>query len=268
MRSLRHLTNILRFGLAFLSLCVLAPTSATSATLPTQPIFTGVTDITTTGGKLTWSTAGSATSFRLDISTTPGFASFVGPYNDLDVGYVQWKIVADLLPGTTYFVRVRGHNDLGSGPNSDVASFITLPAPNFVTTNVTLNRTTVRPGENVVAQFAVSNIGAVNAPASFFAGLIDYTTTSAFGIAPVPALAVGQSYSSATVVTTWSQEGVFRFFGLAEAGGQIAEIDEMDNYLLAGNLTVDGTPPTASWVTPSSGAVVANTVTQIGRAHV
>ncbi len=72
------------------------------------------------------------TSYRLDVSTDPGFGSFVPGYNNLDVGDVTTATVTGLSASMTYYYRVRGVNASGVGPNSDNEEVTTvnhLPQP-------------------------------------------------------------------------------------------------------------------------------------------
>jgi hypothetical protein len=54
-----------------------------------------------------WSFVPGATNYRLDVSTTSTFATFVTGYNDLSVGNVNTYHVAGLNPLTTYYYRVK-----------------------------------------------------------------------------------------------------------------------------------------------------------------
>ena len=69
-----------------------------------------------------WQPVKGATGYRLDVSTTPSFDSYVGTYRDLDVGNVTNHIVAGLNRGTRYYYRVRPYNSAGPGDNSETTS--------------------------------------------------------------------------------------------------------------------------------------------------
>jgi len=47
-----------------------------------------------------WQPAANATGYRLDVSTSPAFDSYVGNYRDLDLGNVTSQIVTGLDRGT------------------------------------------------------------------------------------------------------------------------------------------------------------------------
>jgi len=67
-----------------------------------------------------WSSVSGATGYRLDVSTSSSFGTFVPGFQDLDVGNVTSRSVTGLTPKTTYFYRVRAYNGGGTSPNSNV----------------------------------------------------------------------------------------------------------------------------------------------------
>src|SRR3954471_886840 len=50
-----------------------------------------------------WQAVRGATGYRLDVSTSPLFDSFVGNYRDLDLGKVTNQIVSGVEPGMRYY---------------------------------------------------------------------------------------------------------------------------------------------------------------------
>jgi hypothetical protein len=68
-----------------------------------------------------WEAASGATGYRLDVSTSPSFESFVKKYRDLDIGNVTSQVVSGLSPGTEYYYRVRPYNSAGTGTNYEAA---------------------------------------------------------------------------------------------------------------------------------------------------
>jgi hypothetical protein len=74
----------------------------------------------------TWESANGATGYRLDVSTSSSFSSFVNGYNNLDVGNVTQWMVTGLNRGTTYYYRVRAYDADGIGENSDVMTAATV----------------------------------------------------------------------------------------------------------------------------------------------
>jgi len=85
---------------------------------PPPPIAYAATTVTSSGFTANWSSVSGATGYRLDVSTSSTFASFVSGYQDLDVGNVLTKAVSGLSAGTTYYYRVRAYNTSGTSANS------------------------------------------------------------------------------------------------------------------------------------------------------
>ena len=97
--------------------------TATAATLEGDHTFTA-----------NWNPAAGAASYRLDVSTNSSFTVLVPGYNDRDVGNVTTFQVTGLTSGTTYYYRVRGHNGVVAGDNSNTITTATTgvaptPAP-------------------------------------------------------------------------------------------------------------------------------------------
>ncbi len=65
-----------------------------------------------------WQPVRDATGYRLDVSTTPSFDSYVNRYRDLDVGNATSHIVSGLDRGTKYYYRVRPYGSAATGRNS------------------------------------------------------------------------------------------------------------------------------------------------------
>src|SRR4029077_8988421 len=65
-----------------------------------------------------WNSVSGATGYRLDVSISSSFSSYVSGDQGLDVGNATNRIVSGLRPGTIYYYRVRAYNSLGasSGP--------------------------------------------------------------------------------------------------------------------------------------------------------
>jgi len=65
-----------------------------------------------------WPATAGANGYRLDVSTSPSFDSFVTGYRNLDVGNVTSRIVGHLKSQTTYYYRVRPYSAAGTGNDS------------------------------------------------------------------------------------------------------------------------------------------------------
>ncbi len=79
-----------------------------------------------------WGTVGGAIGYRLDVSTSKSFDSYVDGYHDLDVDNVAGRVVTGLNPGTTYYYRVRPYDATGTGRYSDVMTVKTVATPGLI----------------------------------------------------------------------------------------------------------------------------------------
>ncbi len=96
---------------------------------PPAPAATAATGVTSSNFTANWKAANSATGYRLDVSTSSSFATFVAGYQNLDVGNVTNQNVAGLNGNTIYYYRLRAYNGLGTSANSTRISVTTLRTP-------------------------------------------------------------------------------------------------------------------------------------------
>jgi len=96
------------------------------ATVPLAPTAKAATSVTTTSFTANWSSVSGATSYRLDVSTSSTFSSYLTGYQNLSLGNVTSRSVTGLITKTTYFYRVRAHDSGGTSVNSNVISVKTL----------------------------------------------------------------------------------------------------------------------------------------------
>ncbi len=98
-------------------------------TAPSAPVINNATAITATSFTINWQSVSGATSYRLDVSTSSIFSSFVGSYNNFSVATTSQNVVG-LAPNTIYYYRVRAVTSTGlTSANSIMASTTTLTAP-------------------------------------------------------------------------------------------------------------------------------------------
>ncbi|WP_145928618.1 putative Ig domain-containing protein [Termitidicoccus mucosus] len=101
-----------------------AVATASRWTLDKTPVAE-VFDITETGFILDWKPVPGASGYMIEMATDAGFANHIPGYDKLDVGDTLGRTVANLAPGTTYFVRV--YNRSASDAPSAPVSVTTLP---------------------------------------------------------------------------------------------------------------------------------------------
>jgi phosphodiesterase/alkaline phosphatase D-like protein len=109
---------------------------------PSAPTANTATNATSGGFTANWSNASGATGYRLDVSTSNSFSSYVPGYQDLNVGNVTSQNVSGLSANTTYYYRLRAYNGTGTSGNSNVMMVTTNTSPPFApaanaATNVT-----------------------------------------------------------------------------------------------------------------------------------
>ncbi|MCS7085106.1 MAG: PKD domain-containing protein, partial [Bacteroidia bacterium] len=90
------------------------------------PVAIDATNVTCNGFRANWLPAPGAQRYYIDVSTDPAFGSFVGPYNQFDVGFDLFRDVTGLVSGTTYYYRVYSTSPCGlEGPSNVIA--VNLP---------------------------------------------------------------------------------------------------------------------------------------------
>ena len=78
------------------------------------------TNVTASSFTANWSSVSGATGYRLDVSSSSTFVTFVLPYANLEVGNGMSRNVTELAANTFYYYRVRASNGNGTSPNSNV----------------------------------------------------------------------------------------------------------------------------------------------------
>jgi hypothetical protein len=93
---------------------------ATAAPTPAAPTALKPTNETASRFTANWRRVSGATGYRLDVSTSSTFASYVPGYQDRNVGNVTSQNVTGLAANTFYYYRVRTYNGNGTSRNSNV----------------------------------------------------------------------------------------------------------------------------------------------------
>ena len=94
---------------------------------PSAPTADAATSVTSSGFTANWSSSTGAAGYRLDVSTSNTFSSFVPGHQDLNVGNVTSQGVSGLTYGQTYYYRIRAYNSGGavSGNSNTIGQTVT-----------------------------------------------------------------------------------------------------------------------------------------------
>lgn len=98
-------------------------TFKTKTELP-APVILGITNLTNTSATLNWNPIIEASGYRLDLSSSSTFTSYV--IENLDVGNVLNYTFSPLLEATNYYVRLRAYTPSQTSDNSEIYAFKTL----------------------------------------------------------------------------------------------------------------------------------------------
>lgn len=97
--------------------------------LPGTPTANQASNVDTAQFTANWNAVAGADSYSLDVATDNVFTNFVPGYQALNVGNVTTYDVNGLSSGSTYYYRVRAHNEGGNGGYSNTVSIETVPSP-------------------------------------------------------------------------------------------------------------------------------------------
>src|SRR5262249_9192790 len=96
------------------------PPSPTPSPTPSAPTASNATNVTANSFTANWSGVTGATGYRLDVSTSNSFVTYLPGYQDLDVANTPSRSVTGLAANPFYYYRVRAYNGNGTSPNSNV----------------------------------------------------------------------------------------------------------------------------------------------------
>jgi len=99
----------------------------TTACAPAAPSAQSATNVTASSFMANWRSVSGATDYRLDVSPTSSFTTYVPGYQDLSAGNVTSYNVTGLSANTTYYYRLRAYNGCATSSNSNVKSVQTSP---------------------------------------------------------------------------------------------------------------------------------------------
>ena len=85
------------------------------------PVATPATDLTAAGFTAHWEAVTNATEYRVDVSTSPNFSSMLPGYSNVSVNGLSLLVNYNLVPGVTYYYRVKAIIDfLGSAYSNTI----------------------------------------------------------------------------------------------------------------------------------------------------
>lgn len=106
------------------------------ATPPAAPVIQAVTALPLHNLLLNWNAVSGASGYRLDVSQSPAFLSFLPSKQDLSLGNVTSFTCQQLAPGMTYYFRLRAVNGNLFSNNSVVGSASTTLAGQYLTPTI------------------------------------------------------------------------------------------------------------------------------------
>jgi len=167
-------------------------TSGVFTTVPVAPVANVQTNVRANSFTANWSaSAGGATGYYLDVSTSPTFATYISGFQNKNVGNVTSYALTGLNRYTHYYYRVRGFNSGGSSLNSNTIDFTTLPLDNFLIEKV--------GGGSIGTQLAGQPFSVrITARDAFNTTVTDYTGSSAVAITTNSVLTSGGTTANFT----------------------------------------------------------------------
>ena len=100
---------------------------------PTANPGTGIQETQFTAN---WTAVAGATGYFIDVSTNPAFASYVGGYQNLNIGIANSFVVTGLNCNTSYFYRIRAIDDCNEISSNSNYMRVNTPIPSLSVTAI------------------------------------------------------------------------------------------------------------------------------------
>jgi hypothetical protein len=213
--------------------------------IPPAPAAGTASTVTATSFVANWASSASATGYYLDVALDAGFTNFVTGFNNKNVGNVTSYTVTPLLPGTTYYYRIRAFNASGTSSNSNTVMVTTAATISGntagcagTTTNVYTTQSgmtnynwVLSSGGTITVGSGTNSITVTWTTAGAKTVTITYTNTTSntasgsFALtvhpAPVPTLSGNTSTCTGVTYTYATQSGMTNYVWGVSAGGVI-----------------------------------------------
>ena len=155
---------------------------------PPAPVANPATFVASNSFTANWRSVNGATGYRLDVSTSSSFNSYVPGYQNLNVGNALSRSVTGLNASFTYYYRVRAYNSNGASGNSNVVSVTTL-SPTGLPVAITNPAT-------LIASFSGALNGSVDPHGLTTTVYFQYGRTTNYGFTTAPQTKSGNTYQS------------------------------------------------------------------------
>ena len=140
---------------------------------PPAPVANPATLVAIHSFTANWRSVSGATGYRLDVSTSSSFNTYVTGYQDLPVGNATSRGVTGLNASTTYYYRVRARNGNGTSGNSNVVHVTTL--------SLTQRPVAITNPATLIANFPPKLNGSVNPHGLSTTVYFQYGRTTSYG---------------------------------------------------------------------------------------